>query len=126
MRTAYRRRTCRLCGDFRQDHLRRQMTDIGNRIGRVPATSGTTACMDRMEIADIRHQHCHRIRLERLTSRLCNISVLSQHDQPMPVDPSENVGQYSGAGRSELPRLRGDSRKGPYRARSGNVCLQET
>jgi hypothetical protein len=40
MRTAYRRRTCRLCGDFRQDHLRRQMTDNGNRIGRVPATTG--------------------------------------------------------------------------------------
>ena len=39
MRTAYRRRTCRLCGDFRQDHLRRQITDIGNRIGRVPAKS---------------------------------------------------------------------------------------
>ena len=39
MRILYRRRTCRLCGDFRQDHLRRQMTGIGNRIGRLPATS---------------------------------------------------------------------------------------
>src|ERR1039457_5275323 len=34
--------------------------------------------------------------LERLTARLGNIGVLCQHDQPMPVDPFENMGQYSG------------------------------
>ena len=98
----------------------------GIHIRQLAANSGTTACMDRMEIADTRNRHSHRVRLEPLTSRLCNIGVLRQHDQPMPVDSSQNVGQYSGAGRNELPGLRGDSRKGPYRARSGNVCVRET
>ena len=44
----------------------------------------------------------------------------------MPVDPRENVSQYPGTGRSDLPIRRGHSRKSPYRARCGHVWLKET
>ena len=61
---------------------------------------GHTPRMDRVEIADVRHQHC---RLEKpLNTWLCNIGVLRQHDQPVPVDSCENVSQYPRAGQNNV------------------------